>query len=106
MAQPKTTKETPPIPAARGYRMPAEWEPHAATWLSWPRRKGISFPGRGAYDKAVIAMAKMVHALADSEPVNINVCDAAHEADVKRILAKAAARTSHVTFHQIPINEP
>ena len=32
-------------PAALGYRMPAEWEPHAATWLSWPRREGISFPG-------------------------------------------------------------
>ena len=31
-------------PAALGYRMPAEWEPHIATWLSWPRREGISFP--------------------------------------------------------------
>src|SRR4051812_39955880 len=36
-------------PAALGYRMPAEWEPHAATWLSWPRREGISFPG--AFDR-------------------------------------------------------
>ena len=26
--------------------MPAEWEPHAATWLTWPRTDGISFPGR------------------------------------------------------------
>ena len=26
--------------------MPAEWEPHAATWLTWPRPDGISFPGR------------------------------------------------------------
>lgn len=93
-------------PAKRGYRMPAEWEPHTATWLSWPRREGISFPGRGAYDKAMPAIAKMVHALADSEPVHINVCDAAHEADVKKILSRAGAKTSHVTFHQIPINEP
>ena len=37
----------PPTPAALGYRMPAEWEPHAATWLSWPRPDGISFPGGG-----------------------------------------------------------
>ena len=51
--------------SALGYRMPAEWEPHAATWLSWPRRDGISFPGKDAYDKAVPAIAKMVHALAD-----------------------------------------
>lgn len=105
----KSTKETPPeppVPAARGYRMPAEWEPHAATWLSWPRREGISFPGKGAYDRAVLAIAKMVHALADSEPVNINVCDAAHEADVRRALSKAGARDSHVTFHHIAVNEP
>ena len=93
-------------PTQRGYRMPAEWEPHAATWLSWPRREGVSFPGRGAYDKAMPAMAKMVHALADSEPVHINVCDAAHEADVRRILSRAGAKTAHVTFHQIAINEP
>ena len=106
MPRSKTPTETPAPPAARGYRMPAEWEPHAATWLSWPRREGISFPGKGAYDKAVVAIAKMVHALADSEPVNINVCDAAHEADVRKILAKACAKTTHVTFHHIAINEP
>ena len=23
-------------PAAQGFRMPAEWEPHRATWLVWP----------------------------------------------------------------------
>ena len=26
-------------PAGQGYRMPAEWESHEATWLSWPRRE-------------------------------------------------------------------
>ena len=26
----------PKMPTALGYRMPAEWEPHAATWLAWP----------------------------------------------------------------------
>ena len=100
------TKETPAVPATRGYRMPAEWEPHAATWLSWPRRKGISFPGKGAYDKAVLALAKMVHALADSEPVNINICDAAQKEDVKKTLTQVGARHSHVTFFHIPTNEP
>jgi agmatine deiminase len=106
MGNPKTSKATPAAPAARGYRMPAEWEPHAATWLSWPQREGISFPGKRAYDRAVEAIAKMVHALADSEPVNINVCDEAHEADVKRILSRCNASTAHVTFHHIATNEP
>ncbi len=116
MGRAKTKKETAVVPAAqetvlagpaaRGYRMPAEWEPHAATWLSWPRRKGISFPGKGAYDKAVLALAKMVHALADSEPVNINVCDAEHQADVVRTLTQTGARHAHVSFFHIPTNEP
>ncbi|MEQ1858708.1 MAG: agmatine deiminase family protein [Chthoniobacteraceae bacterium] len=87
-------------PAQLGYRMPAEWEPHAATWLSWPRPDGISFPG--AFARVQPALAAMVDALADSEPVNINVCDAAHEKLVRRVLASAA----HVTFHHIPTNEP
>jgi agmatine deiminase len=96
--------ETSKAPGELGYRMPAEWEPHAATWLSWPRRDGISFPD--SYDRVMPIFAKMVDALADSEPVHINVCDAAHESDVKKILSRANARTAHVTFHQIPTNEP
>lgn len=96
---------TPTItPASLGYHMPAEWEPHAATWLSWPRRDGISFPG--AYDRVMPALAKMVDALADSEPVHINVCDAEHESDVRKILAKARARSEHVKFFHIATNEP
>jgi agmatine deiminase len=93
-----------PTLAAQGYRMPAEWEPHAATWLSWPRPDGISFPG--AYDKVTPTLARMVDALADSEPVHINVCDAGHEALVRQQLAKARARTEHVRFFHIPTNEP
>jgi agmatine/peptidylarginine deiminase len=32
---------TPHAPARPGWRIPAEWEPHAATWLAWPRSDGI-----------------------------------------------------------------
>ena len=32
----RVTAESAP-PAAAGYRFPAEWEPHEATWLVWPR---------------------------------------------------------------------
>jgi agmatine deiminase len=96
--------QTPSLPAAEGYRMPAEWEPHEATWLSWPRPDGISFPD--AYDKVVPALAAMVHALSSSENVNINVCDAEHEALVRSHLTKARARSEHVRFFHIPTNEP
>ena len=93
-----------PTPASLGYRMPAEWAPHAATWLSWPRPDGISFPD--AYDKVMPAFARMVDALADSEPVCINVWDAAHEADVRRQLNRNGARDSHVRFYRHPSYEP
>ena len=96
----------PDTPAALGYRMPAEWEPHAATWLSWPRPEGISFPG-GGYERAVPALVKMVAALAESEPVCINVCDEDHEAmpcaSISRCLPEGYA---HVRFFHIPTNEP
>ena len=48
-------------PAALGYRMPAEWELHAATWLSWPRREGISFPD--LFDRVLPALREMVEEL-------------------------------------------
>ncbi len=99
-----STLPTGTLPTSLGYRMPAEWEAHTATWLSWPRRDGISFPG--AYDRILPALAKMVDALADSEPVRINVCSPEHEADVRKILAGARARTAHVEFFHIPTNEP
>ena len=90
------------LPAALGYRMPAEWEPHAATWLSWPRREGISFPD--AYDRVMPAFRAMVEAIAESEPVNINVCNAAHEAEARAVLDGVAPEC--INYHRIPTNEP
>jgi agmatine deiminase len=89
-------------PAALGYRMPAEWEPHAATWLSWPRREGISFPG--AVDRVMPTFRRMVEALVASEPVCINVCNGAHEAEARRVLE--GLRPDRLTFYRIPTNEP
>lgn len=97
-----TARATPPRPTALGYRMPAEWEPHAATWLSWPRPEGISFPG--CYELIPPVLAKMVAALADSEPVHINVRDGDEEALVRRDLH--SVDTAHVRFFHIPTNEP
>jgi len=89
-------------PAELGYRMPAEWEPHTATWLSWPRREGISFPG--TFDRVLPTFRKMVEALLSSEPVCINVCDAAHEAAARKVLV--GLPQERLTFYRIPTNEP
>ncbi len=89
-------------PASLGYRMPAEWKPHAATWLSWPRREGISFPG--AFDRVLPTLRRMVEALLASEPVCINVGNGAHEAEARAALE--GLPLDRLTFHHIPTNEP
>ena len=82
--------------------MPAEWERHAATWLSWPRREGISFPD--AYDRVMPTFRAMVEAIAESEPVKINVCNGAHEAEAQAVLDGVAPEC--ITYHRIATNEP
>ncbi|MEP6777327.1 MAG: agmatine deiminase family protein [Chthoniobacterales bacterium] len=91
-----------PTPASLGYRMPAEWEPHSATWLSWPRREGISFPD--SYDRVMPTFRAMVAALIESEPVRINVCNGAHEAEARAVLE--GLPLDRVAFYTIPTNEP
>ena len=89
-------------PAALRYRMPAEWEPHTATWLSWPRREGISFPD--SFDSVMPGLRAMVEALIESEPVCINVCNGAHEAQAREVLQ--GLRTERISFYLVPTNEP
>jgi len=89
-------------PAGLGYRMPAEWEPHAATWLSWPRREGISFPD--SFNRVLPGLRAMVEALIESEPVCINVCNMAHENEARAALRGLSME--RITFYRIPTNEP
>ena len=89
-------------PAALGYRMPAEWEPHTATWLSWPRREGISFPD--SFDRVLPAFRAMVDALVESEQVCINVCNGVYEAEARSVLR--GLPMERITFYRIATNEP
>ncbi|PYJ23754.1 MAG: agmatine deiminase [Verrucomicrobia bacterium] len=82
--------------------MPAEWESHSATWLSWPRREGISFPE--SFDRVLPALRAMVEALIESEKVCINVCNGAHEAEAQSVLR--GLPMERITFYRIPTNEP
>ena len=52
--------------------MPAEWEPHEATWLSWPHKEA-SWPG--AFEPVPEIFAEMTRHLSQSELVRINVAD-------------------------------
>jgi agmatine deiminase len=87
-------------PHELGYRMPAEWHRHAATWLSWPRPDCISFPNR--YDEVLPILGEMVRALAPHERVNVNVRDE----EVEDIARKAIGDVPNVFYHRIPSYEP
>jgi agmatine deiminase len=103
-AQHSVPEEAAPVPKALGYRMPAEWEPHAATWLTWPRPEGISFPGH--YETIPPVYAGLIRHLAEGEEVNINVWHAEMEASVRQILAKEGTPLERVRFHHFPAYEP
>ena len=87
-------------PGQLGYRMPPEWDRHAATWMSWPRPEGQSFPGR--YDAVLPVFGEIVRALAPHEPVQINVGDAVLEAAARAVIGPVA----NVRFHHHPTDEP
>ncbi len=87
--------------ASAPLRMPAEWAPHAATWLSWPHNRD-TWPG--GFDGVEPAMARAAAALAETEDVYINVRDAAHEAHVRRFLDPVAP-ADRVRYFHIPTND-
>jgi agmatine deiminase len=90
-----------PTPVALGYRMPAEWEPHAATWLAWPHEK-TDWPGKFAPIPWVYA--DIVRHLSQVERVRILVENEDAERAVRGILKKAGANLSAVDFFRIPTN--
>lgn len=82
-------------PAALGFRMPAEWEPHQATWLAWPHN-ARDWPGK--FGAIPWVFAEMIRAITTSEPVRLIVNGAPHEAAAKRALGKAGVALERVEF--------
>ena len=82
--------------------MPAEWEPHRGTWLSWPHKEA-SWPGKFAPIPAVFA--RMIGELVVHEEVHINVAGRDMESDVRDVLSRARVPADRVFFHHIPTND-
>ncbi|MGD0893646.1 MAG: agmatine deiminase family protein [Terracidiphilus sp.] len=88
-------------PQALGFRMPAEWEPHAATWLAWPHNHQ-DWPGK--FGPIPWVYAEIVRLLAERERVHLLVQDAAAEKRAAGILKRAGANLAQVDFRQWPTN--
>jgi agmatine deiminase len=85
--------------------MPAEWELHDATWLTWPRRDGISFPGR--FDSIPQYWVQLTELLSHHEQVHINAFDEKHEEEIRGYLASSPNLIRDQVFlHRFPAYEP
>ena len=87
------------VPASRGFRMPAEWEPHAATWLAWPHRES-DWPGKLAVIPWVYG--EIVRALTRHERVNLIVPDAQTGQHATSVLTQANADMTSVKLWELP----
>jgi agmatine deiminase len=88
-------------PASLGYRMPAEWEPHESTWISWPYNRN-DWPGK--IEPIPWVYAEIVRYLSRVEKVNIIVNNATLKTSARKVLASAGVGFKNIRFHQWPTN--
>lgn len=81
------------------FRMPAEWEPHAATWIAWPHNEE-DWPGK--FEPIPWVYAEIVRHLAAAEHLHIIVQDADLERSARKVLKLAGAPIANVSFHRWP----
>jgi agmatine deiminase len=79
--------------------MPAEWEPHAATWIAWPHNRD-DWPGKFAAIPWVYG--ELVRHLHRQERVRILVQNTAEESRAKRVLRQVGVDLAQVDFFRFP----
>jgi agmatine deiminase len=88
-----------PSKSSEKYRMPAEWEPHAATWLAWPHYK-LDWPGK--FEPIPWVYAEIIRYLSRNERVELIVNDVASERFARKVLQRAHAFNANIRFHRWP----
>lgn len=78
------------------YTMPAEWAPHASTWIGWPVNEA-DWPGKLA--SVEWAFVEIVRHLARVEGVNILARDASVREEARKKLERAEVNLDAVSFH-------
>lgn len=79
--------------------MPAEWAPHAATWLAWPHNRETWPTQLGRVQNIWL---RMIVEIARAEQVNLLVNDAKMESEVAARLKAAGATMPAISFLRIP----
>lgn len=88
-------------PAALGFSMPAEWEPHEATWLAWPHN-AEDWPEK--LDAIRWVYGEMARKITPGERVRMLVRNQADEACARRYLGRAGTDTNRIEFLIHPTN--
>jgi agmatine deiminase len=99
MAKSKTANDQ--TPAALGFSMPAEWEPHDATWLAWPHNP-TDWPDK--LDTIRLVYSEMVRKISPGETVRMLVNSKTEEKLARKFLARAGADPRRVEFIVHPTN--
>jgi agmatine deiminase len=86
-------------PAQSGFRMPAEWEEHEATWLAWPHEIS-DWPGK--FTPIPWVYGQIVRHLSRVEKVRILIADREAEHKAARILRQSGAEMAAVEFFHVP----
>jgi len=87
------------IDASNGaMRMPAEWEPHEATLLTWPHRAEI---WRGVHAEVEATFVEVIRELVRGERVEINIPNSATGSHVANLLERAGVERGRVLLHEI-----
>ena len=83
-------------PRDQNYRMPAEWAPHAATWIAWPHN-AEDWPGK--FQPIPWVYAEIVRHLSGVEDVHILINNLTSENRATSILRRAGANLARLHFH-------
>lgn len=97
----KNIEATRKTPAELGFRMPAEWELHEATWIAWPHNR-TDWPGKLASIRWVYG--EIVRKIASGEMVRILVDSETHELRARGVLTRIGVDISRIEFFRFMTN--
>lgn len=86
-----------------GYAMPAEWEPHDATWLAWPKNT-YSFPG-DTLQEVERTYVRIIEEISAGEKVELLVDSEGQEEKARKMLSDSRVVAGNVFFHRIPTGD-
>lgn len=88
-------------PAELGFRLPAEWERHEATWIGWPHNL-TDWPGK--FGPIPWVYAEIARKITAGEILRVLVNSRRHEARARRVLERAGVNLAAVEFFRFPTN--